>query len=150
MALEKERLQKKYKKAIDALATLQEVAIDLKKTQTLAQCAHENPERLRKIFRDSLIQRFEYTFDATWKYLADYLQLEGRIVEIKTPKTVFRESLKAKILSESETVLAIEMVNHRNETTHGYDEPAIEEISKNIPAYTDLLASILNRAKIKP
>jgi hypothetical protein len=46
-------------------------------------------------------------------------------------------------------VMETRRLTHRNETTHGYDEPLIEEISKNIPAYATLLSSILDRTKIK-
>ncbi|PKN03433.1 hypothetical protein CVU75_02225 [Candidatus Dependentiae bacterium HGW-Dependentiae-1] len=148
MALEKERLQKKYKKAIDALATLQEALVDLNESQTLAQCAQRDPERLYKTFRDSLVQRFEYTFDTTWKYLGEYLPAQGRILEIKTPKAIFRECLKAKLLSEKEVIQAIKMVDHRNLTAHGYDELLVEEISGSIPVYAVLLGALLLRAKI--
>lgn len=148
MALNTQQLQTKYKKAVDALETLKEANRDIATARELAQCAHKDPEKVYKTYRDSLIQRFEYTFDSTWKYVGEYLQFEGRILEIKTPKAIFRESLKAKILSEAEVRHAIQMVDHRNLTTHGYDEKLIEEIVKNIPAYTKLLDDLLQRTKL--
>ncbi len=149
MALEKERLQKKYKKALTALASLKKSLVYLDKAPSMAQCLREDTVSVYQAFRDSVVQRFEYTFDTTWKYVGEYLGLQGRTLEIKTPKAVFRECLKAKLLSEQEVVLAIKMVDHRNETTHGYDELLIEEISKSIVAYAGLLETILLRTKIE-
>ena len=80
--------------------------------------------------------------------MSEYLQTEGRILSIKTPKAIFRECLKAKILSDNQVRQAIQMVDHRNLTTHGYDEELIEEISKKIPSYTALLEAILQSTKI--
>lgn len=148
MALEKERLQKKYDKALNALQSLQKAITITNKVDEFAKCTNLDPEEIYKTFRDSLIQRFEYTFDVTWKYLSEYLQFSGRTLAIKTPKSIFRECLKANILSANDVRLAIEMVDQRNLTTHGYDEPLIEEISKNIPNYFTLLEHIVLRTKI--
>ena len=148
MPINTKQLQTKYEKALDALATLKEANDDITTAKELAQCAHKDPEKVYKTYRDSLVQRFEYTFDTTWKYLGEYIQFEGRTLAIGTPKTIFRESLKAKILSEAEVRSAIQMVDHRNLTTHGYDEQLIEEIVKSIPVYIKLLDDILQRTKI--
>lgn len=149
MELKKDKMQRKYKKAITALATLKEAIVDIDLVDELAMKFHKNKEKIYKTYRDSLIQRFEYTFDLTWKFLSDYLEQEGRMLAVKTPKTIFRESLKANILSEDQVRLAVDMVDHRNLTTHGYDEQLIEEISKSIPDYCLLLEHILHTTKIK-
>ena len=148
MAIEKEKLQKKYKKAADSLATLKEALTDIQDIKVIAQCAQKDTTKIYKTYRDSLIQRFEYTFDTTWKYLSEYLQAQGHVLALKSPKDIFRESLKAKILSADEVRLAIAMVDDRNLTTHGYDEELIEEINKKIPAYATLLDTILQCTKI--
>lgn len=149
MVLNHERLLNKYKKAINAFATLEEANNDIAFAKDFASCERKNPEKVYKVYRDSLIQRFEYTFDMTWKYVAEFLESEGRVIENKSPKGVFRECLKAKILSESEVRLAIIMVDHRNLSTHGYDEALIEEIVGHIPQYVILLQNILQRTRIK-
>ena len=148
MVAEKEKLQKKYTKAIDALASLQEALSNMENVGNEAQCVRKNPEIVYKIYRDSLIQRFEYTFDVTWKHLSAYLQTEGRRLPVTTPKAVFRESFKLRILSEDDVRLALQMVEQRNLTTHGYDEALIEKIRQNIPAYYELLKNILEQTSI--
>jgi nucleotidyltransferase substrate binding protein (TIGR01987 family) len=140
-----ERYKRKYDKALDALMTLRAALDDMSQVDRIAQAAHEHRERLHKTFRDSLVQRFEYTFDITWKCLAEYLEAMGRILEIKTPKAVFREAFKARYLTEDQARLAIQMVDERNLTTHGYNEELIERICANIPAYYGLLKSVLGQ-----
>lgn len=138
----KEQLQKKHRKLFNALITLEEALNNMRKVEKIARSYNEYPENIYKIFRDSLIQRFEYTFDLAWKFLADYLESEGRKLELKTPKSIFRECLKSGILTEDEVRTAIKMVDHRNLTTHGYDEELIEAISEAIPSYYSLLYKI--------
>lgn len=140
------RLQRKYKKAADALATLRMAIDDMKNVDRIAQDANEYRDRLYKTFRDSLVQRFEYSFDLTWKYLGEYLAASGRQIEIKTPKAIFREAFQAQYFSEDEVRQALSMVDHRNLTTHGYDEQLIEFICAYIPQYYALLENILQKA----
>ncbi|MBT4594857.1 hypothetical protein HOD08_03185 [bacterium] len=134
----------KCKKAFDAIESLRIAIENMKNVSKIAKIAGD-PEELYKIFRDSLIQRFEYTFDLIWKNLCEYLESEGRKIKFKTPKAVFRESLKSNYLSEDEARLAIKMVNHRNLTTNGYDEELIEEIRQQIPKYYELMNGILQK-----
>jgi nucleotidyltransferase substrate binding protein (TIGR01987 family) len=149
MDLNKERLLHKYKNAMKAFATLEEANNDIISTKDYAACEHKNPEKVYKIYRDSLIQRFEYTFDATWKYVAEFLEASGRIIENPSPKAVFRECLKAKILSEEEVRLAIAMVDHRNLTTHAYNEAVVEEIIEHMQRYITLIQHLLQGTRIE-
>jgi nucleotidyltransferase substrate binding protein (TIGR01987 family) len=148
MELSSEKLRTKYKKAADALITLKELHEDMADAKQIARCANQDPQKIYKIYRDSFIQRFEYTFDTTWKYIGDYLQAQGRTFEIKTPKEIFRQSLVANLLSETDTRLALQMVDHRNLTTHGYDEELIEKICTYIPRYIELLEQLLKRTEL--
>ena len=139
-------LKIKHKKALDAISTLKTV---LDEVENLDRDPGNTTEKMYAIFRDSLVQRFEYTFDLTWKCLSLYLEAEGRNLEIKSPKAIFRESLKAKLLSEDEVRLAIKMVDDRNLTTHGYDEELIERISESVPRYYQLIKTILKKVPVK-
>lgn len=51
-----ERIELKYKDALRALNTLKEIA----------------KEPFSVIVRDAAIQRFEYTFEAFWKFVREY------------------------------------------------------------------------------
>lgn len=144
----KENMQRRYKIICNALVSLEIAIQDLNNIKDFTKVSIAPPERIYKTFRDSTIQRFEYSFDQFWKYINLYFKAHGRRIEIETPKSIFREGLKANIFTEDQCRLALKMVDHRNLTTHDYDEPLIEEISHNIPKYYDLMVTIL--AHIKP
>lgn len=68
-----ERLELKYKDALKSLETLEDI---LKKPFSI-------------IVRDATIQRFEYTFEALWKFLKEYLKEKEGII-CNSPKGCFR------------------------------------------------------------
>lgn len=115
--------------ALQALATLDELA---------DQPASDN------IVRDASIQRFEYSFEATWK-AAQAILLDRFGVELASPKPVVRACLENGLLTEEETRLGLAMVDHRKLTAHTYNEELAIEIFTNIPHYRRLLRDWLER-----
>ena len=97
-------------------------------------------------FQDSIIKRFEYSLDVTWKYVKEYL-LEKFGITVKSPKETFREAFKQNLLSTQDAELALDMVDDRNETSHRYDEAKAKEISQIIPTYYDVLVRLLKKIK---
>ncbi len=98
------------------------------------------------IVRDATIQRFEYTFEAFWKYLKEYLKIKkGKIVTF--PKDCFRETLKLGFYSEEETEKLLKMTDSRNETTHTYKEEVANKIYSDINEYALLMNKIVNKLK---
>jgi len=108
-----------------ALATLEEVL----------------DEPFSLIVRDASIQRFEYTFEVTWKLIIQYLKDREGIV-CNSPKSCFREAFKVDLVTEEETVKALQMTDDRNMTTHTYREEVADEIYGNLPGYYDLMYNI--------
>jgi len=98
--------------------------------------------------RDSIIQRFEYSVDTFWKYLKDHLRVAlGIEVEFARPKAVLKACYDAKIISQEEFDICIDLIEDRNLTSHGYNEDLAEEISKHIPKYFNLMKQILEKLK---
>jgi len=123
-----EKLKLRSETAIKALKTLAEIV----------------DEPYSTIVRDASIKRFEYSFDIFWKLIKDYLRVQEGI-ECASPKSCFREAFKVGILSEEETVKALEMTDERNLSTHTYDEEAIEEIYQRVRDYWKLMDNICVR-----
>ncbi|HBS47629.1 TPA: hypothetical protein DEO28_04675 [Candidatus Dependentiae bacterium] len=99
-------------------------------------------------FRDSIIQRFEFTTDIFWKFISDYLKDEYSMqLDIIRPKPVLKESQNVGILSQEEHDLAIKMIESRNITSHSYNEELAEKITHEIPQYFDLIKTVFNRIK---
>lgn len=114
--------------ALQALATLDELA----------------DQPASNIVRDAAIQRFEYTFEATWK-AAQAVLLDRFGVELASPKPVVRASLENGLLTEEAARIGLAMVDHRNLTAHTYNEELANEIFAQIPGYRQLLREWLER-----
>ena len=81
------------------------------------------------LLRDGLIQRFELTFELSWKTLKVYFEDEG-LIGLNSPKAVLREAFSAGIIKNDE--LWLRMLNDRNLTSHIYIEQVAIEICDNI------------------
>ena len=119
----------------------QRIATAARALSTLEELAAESPG---KIVRDATIQRFEYSFEAVWK-AAQAVLFERYGVELASPKPVVRACFENGLLAEEESRLALSMVDHRNLTSHTYNETLAEEIFAAIPAYRRLLRAWLER-----
>lgn len=127
-----ERLEMRFKDAQDALNTLKEVLEEL----------------FSIIVRDATIQRFEYTFEAFWKFIKAYLKEKEGIIG-NSPKACFRELFSLGFSSEEETVQLQEMTDKRNDTSHTYKEQVAQSIYNKIQEYALLMDRILNKLKGK-
>jgi len=100
-----------------------------------------------RTLRDSEIKRFEISVDTLWKYLKHYLEMQHGIIQ-SSPKSVFRECLRTRILQSAEDVaLALKMVDARNITSHVYKEEVAEQIHDSIGLYYHLMRRIVEAAK---
>ena len=97
------------------------------------------------IVRDATIQRFEYSFEALWKYCKEYLR-ENEGIAINSPKKCFRELFSLGLLSDEETVKCLEMTDRRNDTSHTYKEKVADDIFNIVKnEYANLMKQLLNR-----
>lgn len=94
--------------------------------------------------RDGAIQRFEFTYEATWKAGQAYLESQEGI-QAPSPRGVWRNLGRVGILSESEVLLALEMAEDRNRTVHTYIEAVALQIFEKLPVYASLLETLLAR-----
>lgn len=95
------------------------------------------------ISRDSTLLRFELTSEIAWKVLKIYLENQFQI-ESSFPAQIYREALKAQILSASDTECALAMVSDRNRMVHDYNQDWADELYKKIlKDYIPLLEKIL-------
>ena len=100
-----------------------------------------------RTYRDSVVQRFEYTIDLFWKYLKNYLEVAQVVTGLKIPSEVMREAFSLRLLSEEETEKILEMIKSRNMTSHIYIEEIAERLALNIPEYYQLLQKLAERLK---
>jgi len=101
------------------------------------------------IVRDAAIQRFEYSFEAIWKLLKEYLNKKEGII-CNSPKSCFREAFNVQILDEDETIKALEMTDERNLTSHAYIEKVAQKIFEKLEIYFELTSKIFNHINKNP
>jgi len=127
-----ERLALKYRDSAKALQTLEDIL----------------REPYSVIVRDATIQRFEYTFEAVWKFVKEYLKEKEGIIST-SPKSCFREVFGLGFLNEADTAKLLEMTDRRNETSHTYKEAVAEKIYQHIKEYGPLLKNLLSQFSAK-
>jgi len=95
------------------------------------------------IIIDGAIQRFEFTFELSWKLTKAVLNHIG--IEAASPRAVIKEAFKANIMKDGEGW--IDMLEDRNKTSHIYDEEQAlniyNKIKKNhFPLFKNLEKSV--------
>ena len=125
--------------------------IQLKREQTeraLASLLELVPQYLESkeniILRDAMIQRFEYSTEAFWKFLKAYLLTEHNL-SANSPREVIRTGLFAKLYSEEISQELLQMLDDRNLTSHTYVEELAESIAGRIPAYSKNMHAVMNQ-----
>jgi len=129
-----EKLKQRYNTTLKTLLTLDKAIKLLNDPKN---------EEYYDSFRDSVVQRFEYSIDNFWKFLKIYLQEKHKIMTAASPKSVVRDAFVANIITEQDSSLLIECLRDRNLTSHTYNEPLAEAIVKRIPEYYTLMSKLL-------
>lgn len=80
------------------------------------------------IIVDGIIQRFEFTFEQSWKVMKLYLEDQGILDEALAPRSTIRCAYKHKLISDGD--IWIEMMLDRNRTSNMYDETTALNIVK--------------------
>ena len=93
-------------------------------------------------FRDSAIQRFEFTVEIMWKSIK-YFLLKNEGIECLSPKKCLREFFIVSNLNEEDAKTALKMIDDRNLTSHTYHEEVAEEIFSNLRDYVGIMEKIL-------
>lgn len=80
------------------------------------------------IIVDGIIQRFEFTFEQSWKVMKLYLEDQGILDEAMAPRSTIRCAFKHKLISDGD--IWIEMMLDRNRISLIYDETTALNIVK--------------------
>ncbi len=103
---------------------------------------------LDTVVRDAAIQRFEYTFETTWKLLKLYLQTHEGIL-CNSPKSCFRHAFKLGLLSLEHTEASLTMTDDRNLTSHTYIEAIAKAIYQKLPLYYQVMRELYNTLQFR-
>jgi nucleotidyltransferase substrate binding protein (TIGR01987 family) len=126
---------------LDKLSTLP--ALLDRALNTLEDALNAAPDALA---RDAAIQRFEYSFELTWKLVKIWMK-KGEGIVCNSPKACFRKAAESGLLNEEEAVLMLEMTDDRNRTVHTYHEPLAEAIFSKLPEYMNMMKNLSIRIR---
>lgn len=79
---------------------------------------------------DGTIQRFEFTFELSWKLARAVLNYNG--IKAESPRLIIKEAFRAGLIKEGQGW--IDMLEDRNKTSHIYDEKQALKIYERIKA----------------
>ena len=82
------------------------------------------------VIRDGIIQRFEFTFELSWKAAKEYLVDQGISDDLHFPKQVLRAAYKHYMIDDEQ--IWLKMLDARNSTSHIYDDRIATAIADNI------------------
>jgi len=92
---------------------------------------------------DSLIKRFEFSYEMAWKLMMSYEKDNG-ITELLGSRDVVRQACRMSLIDNGEAWL--EMVDDRNKTSHLYDEEmASDVIDEIVNTYYPLFIELQER-----
>ncbi len=92
-----------------------------------------------EFIRDSAIQRFEFTFEISWKVMKAYLEEKGA-KDLYFPRDVIRNAFRAGIINSPKW---LEMIETRNITSHIYNENMAERVYNELPSYIPLIGELI-------
>lgn len=95
------------------------------------------------IIRDSLIQRFEFTYELTHKTLREFMKYLGVTLENSFPRTIYKKAYVNNLISNDK--VWISLLEDRNSTSHIYNENLADEIANRIVReYVDAIGELVN------
>lgn len=98
--------------------------------------------------RDSLIKRFELTYDLLWKYLREYMIITQGVTA-DSPRKVFQQCLSLGLTNDKETSELIDLIEDRNLTTHVYDVELANQVADDIQRHHAVIDKIIEKVSIE-
>lgn len=93
---------------------------------------------IKSMMRDSIIKRFEFTFELAWKVMKDYAEYNGYDDMANSPRNAIRLALQMGIISDTAWM---SMLESRNTMAHVYDEEEADSIIDELSNYHNMLVA---------
>ena len=119
--------------------------LNLKKAYTRLSEACERYDGTDDFIRDSVIRRFEFTYELCHKALREFMKYMGMETDSSFPRHIFKAAYANGIIGDER--LWIAMIEDRNRTSHIYSEELTDAVAKRIKdeyvhAVRELIGSI--------
>ncbi len=135
---------------------MERLKLDLKQLNKALKSLNNSFDVLRKVEKmndveivfsaeDAIIQRFEYSYEAFWKFLKRYLVIMHHMENIHSSRNVFYGSVEVKLCTSDEGDIFTAMAADRNETSHTYSVERSRIILADIPRYYTAMTIVVER-----
>ncbi len=111
----------------------------IKASKTLRKALNETKTPL---VRDAVIQRFEYTFELSWKSLRRYFKLNNQLDEYNV-RNLIREAGRQNLIDSVEQWF--EFHKARNLTSHTYNEEIAEQVYQKAVEFSKEVEKLVER-----
>lgn len=101
-------------------------------------------QKKSEYMRDSAIQRFEFTFELSWKLIKAFLE-EEKGITCRSPKDCFKDGFQQGIIEYDD--FWIKITDLRNTIAHIYEEAAAEDIYNQLPKILNYFRELLKNIK---
>jgi len=106
----------------------------MRKLESLIKQLKKDNQRLKEacqapatqLNRDATIQRFEFTFELSWKTIQEYIRDQG--LDCKSPKSCLREAARLDLIKNLKKWF--EFLDNRNQIAHIYNEKLANKVYK--------------------
>lgn len=91
--------------------------------------------KLFNVYRDSVIQRFEYTYELSWKYMKFLWKYAEGDIEVRSASQAIKSAFKNWYIDSMK--VWFKMMEWRNKTSHEYEEDISDDLYFEIFSYND-------------
>jgi len=137
--LNKEVFDNKFIHFWNALQTLKYSVIQAK--------INEKDEKLFPLLRDSVIQRFEYTYELSWKFMKYLWRYNENEIETITSYQAIKIAFKAWYIDDMKKWF--KMIDYRNKTSREYMENIANDLYFEINWYLNEIQKFYDLIKLK-
>ena len=124
---------------------MEKLVIARQALESLESVLHEPPT---VIVRDATIQRFEYTSEAAWKAVCEWLR-EHESIEERHPRGCYRALFRIGRINEDLALSLLQLVEDRNRTSHAYMEAVAIAVFERIPKHAKTLRAVLEVVDVR-
>ncbi|MEG0086675.1 MAG: nucleotidyltransferase substrate binding protein [Niameybacter sp.] len=120
--------------------------MNLEKAYNRLQEACDVYDGQNDMIRDSVIQRFEFSYELSHKVLCEFLKYEGVTLPNTFPRTIYKKAYVSGLLEEEKVWL--QLLEDRNATSHIYNEKLADEIAGRIcTIYVQEIGGLVKKLK---
>lgn len=102
-------------------------------------------KNMNDLERDGAIQRFEYTFELSWKLIRKTLIALGRANVSSSPKPIFRDALEEGFVEDIK--VWFKFLEARNLSAHIYDQDEADRVFKAAKEFLPQVKRVLEKLK---